>query len=169
MAVSIHLNPGRAHRGLFSSYLEPFRVGLILCVFLTVSGCGKKEPQVNKELEKAASAFVKVEPADAVSAPASPQPAPEQAAQQTPAPRATSAQEMNQAITAYKKGDLEDAVTRLQKLRATPVMSPQQRIAVNDAIAAVMTEIYTMASKGNARAIQAVKTYEELQTKPRSQ
>lgn len=74
---------------------------------------------------------------------------------------------MNQAIAAYKSGNLEDAVTRLQKLRATPVMTPQQRIALNDAMAAVMTEIYSLAAKGDTRAIQAVKQYEQMQTKPR--
>jgi hypothetical protein len=70
-------------------------------------------------------------------------------------------------LAAYKSGDLQDAVTRLQKLRATPVMTPQQRIALNDAMAAVMSEIYGLAAKGDARAIAAVKQYEELQTKPR--
>jgi hypothetical protein len=72
---------------------------------------------------------------------------------------------MNQAITAYKTGNLEDAVTRLQVLRATPVMSPQQRIALNDAMAAVMTEIYSLAAKGNTRAASAIKLYEQMQTK----
>jgi hypothetical protein len=69
-------------------------------------------------------------------------------------------------MAAYKSGDLQDAVTRLQKLRATPVMSAEQRIAVNDAVAAVMSEIYAVAEKGDARAIQAVKQYEDLQTQP---
>ena len=71
---------------------------------------------------------------------------------------------MNQAVVAYKSGNLEDAVTRLQTLRASPVLTPQQRLALNDAMAAVMTEIYTMASKGDARAIAAVKQYEYMQT-----
>ena len=74
---------------------------------------------------------------------------------------------MSQALAAYKAGELEDAVVRLQRLRATPVMSPEKRIAVNDAIAAVMNEIYAMAEKGDARAKQALKTYEILQTRPR--
>ena len=93
--------------------------------------------------------------------PAQPEPPPDA----TPAP--APAQEMKQAVAAYKSGDLEDAVTRLQKLRATPVMSPQQRMALNDAMAAVMGEIYGLAANGNQRAIQAVKQYETLQTKPR--
>ena len=71
---------------------------------------------------------------------------------------------MNQAVAAYKAGNLEDAVTRLQKLRASPVMTPQQRMALNDAMAAVMSEIYAMAEKGDGRAIAAVKQYEFMQT-----
>ena len=74
---------------------------------------------------------------------------------------------MSAAIASYKAGNLEDAVTRLQKLRSTPVMSPEQRIAVNDAIAAVMTEVYSLAAKGDSRAIAAVKQYEQMQTQRR--
>jgi len=33
-------------------------------------------------------------------------------------------------------------------------------------MAAVMSEIYSLAEKGDARAIQAVKRYEEMQTQP---
>lgn len=71
---------------------------------------------------------------------------------------------MNQAMIAYKAGNLEDAVTRLQRLRATPAMTPQQRIALNDAIGAVMTEVYSLAAKGDSRAQMAVKQYEKMQT-----
>ncbi len=74
---------------------------------------------------------------------------------------------MKQAVDAYKGGQLEDAVTRLQKLRATPTMTAQQRMALNDAMAAVMTDIYAQAAKGDARAIAAVKRYEQMQTQRR--
>lgn len=74
---------------------------------------------------------------------------------------------MSQALVAYKAGQLEDAVTRLQKLRAMPTMTPQQRMAMNDAMAAVMSEIYLLASKGDSRAIQAVRQYEQMQTQRR--
>jgi hypothetical protein len=72
---------------------------------------------------------------------------------------------MRLAITSYKTGELEDAVTRLQKLRATPTLTPEQRMAVQDSVAAVMLEIYQLAEKGDQRAIAAVKQYEELQTR----
>ncbi len=134
-----------------------------LCVALTA--CTRKT-DAHTELEKAASVLEQPAPAQPaapaqVQTPQTPRPAPAPTA--PPAP----AQEMKQALAAYKSGDLQDAVTKLHKLRATPVMTPQQRIALNDAMAAVMTEIYALAAKGDTRAIQAVKQYEQMQTRPR--
>jgi hypothetical protein len=138
---------------------------VLLVVFL--AGCHGKT-DANSELEKAAKAMSVSEPvpvqppapapatAAQVSAPASPPAA--------DAPRP--ADQLKQAMTAYKAGDLQDAVTRLQKLRATPVLTPQQRMSLNDAMAAVMGQIYGQAAKGDARAIQAVKQYEEMQNQP---
>lgn len=74
---------------------------------------------------------------------------------------------MKQAAEAYKGGQLEEAVTQLQKLRATTAMTAQQRMALNDAMAAVMGDIYALAAKGDGRAIQAVKQYEKLQSQRR--
>ena len=45
-------------------------------------------------------------------------------------------------------------------------MTPEQRMAMQDAVAAVMGEIYGLAEKGDARAIQAVRQYEQMQTRP---
>jgi len=134
-------------------------------LFVALTGCTRK-PNANTELQKAASTLEQPAPAQ------SPAPAPVQTAQPArPAPAPTAApapaQEMKRALAAYKSGNLQDAVTRLHKLRATPVMTPQQRIALNDAMAAVMTDIYGLAAKGDARAIQAVKQYEQMQTQPR--
>ena len=136
-----------------------------LSLLLALAGCSHKT-NADTELEKATSLMEQPAPAPP------PAPAPVQTEQApqlepTPAPAPVPSQEMKQAVAAYKSGDLQDAVTRLQKLRATPVMTPQQRIALNDAMAAVMSEIYGLAAKGDARAIAAVKQYEELQTKPR--
>jgi hypothetical protein len=141
---------------------------LVVCaasLFLALVGCSPKT-NADAELEKATSLMQEPAPAPLpapmpVQTEQAPQPEP------TPAPAPVPAQEMKQAVAAYKSGDLQDAVTRLQKLRATPVMTPQQRIALNDAMAAVMSEIYGLAAKGDARAIAAVKQYEDLQTKPR--
>ena len=131
-----------------------------------LAGCGHKS-DAKSELEDAANALAKTEPAQA--APATPQPA--APAQSVPAEvvaptAAPPAQEVRQALASYKAGNLEDAVTRLQKLRASTVMTPEQRMAMQDAVAAVMGEIYGLAEKGDARAIQAVRQYEQMQTRP---
>ena len=140
---------------------------LILCGGLAVAafGCSRKT-DANAELEKAASllANVATTPEAAPAQPSQPnQPAPAPAAASERAP----VQQMKQAMAAYQAGQLEDAVTRLQRLRAMPTMTPRQRMAMNDAMAAVMTDIYALAAKGDGRAIQAVKQYEELQTRQR--
>ncbi len=86
-----------------------------------------------------------------------PEAAPEAAG---PAP----AQQLNAALNDYKSGNMEDAVTRLQLLRSVRTLTPQQRMALQDSVAAVMTDIYTRAEKGDARAIAAVNAYEKMQT-----
>ena len=137
---------------------------LTLCItVLLLGGCGSKK-DANSELQKAATIIAQPETAQAAPAADPAQSTSVSTPAATPAPVTTPAQDMNQAITAYKAGDLDDAVRRLQKLRATPVLSAEKRIAVNDATAAVMAEIYAMAAKGDARAIQAVKLYEQMQT-----
>src|SRR5436189_1546367 len=110
-------------------------------------GCSKKD--ASSELQKGANTMAQPEATQ-------PAPTPEPVPQTPSAPVMQSAvvstpkaqaQEMSQALAAYKAGELDDAVIRLQKLRAAPIMSPEKRIAVNDAIAAVMGEIYAMAEK----------------------
>jgi hypothetical protein len=76
----------------------------------------------------------------------------------------TPSQQLKGALEDYKAGKFQDAVTRLQLLRATPVLSPEQRIALQDSMATVMAEIYAMAEKGDKRAIEAVAQYERMQT-----
>jgi hypothetical protein len=144
------------------------RWGLLLSLTLAVAlaGCSKKS-DANAEMEKAANALATAEPTPDPAA--TPQPA--QPIQAAPAPDAAPspapAAQMSQAMVAYKAGNLEDAVTRLQNLRAMPTMTSQQRMAMNDAMAAVMSDIYILASKGDSRAIQAVKQYEQMQTQRR--
>ncbi len=134
-----------------------------------VTGCSRK-PDAKSELEKAAAILEKPD-APVVAPPQQPAPlasaAPQTPVAETAQPATTPSQQMRAAIAAYKAGNLDDAVTRLQKLRATPAMSPEQRIALNDAMAAVMGEIYAQAAKGDSRAAAAVKQYEQLQTQRR--
>ncbi|MSU27722.1 MAG: hypothetical protein EXS27_07380 [Pedosphaera sp.] len=129
---------------------------LSLGLATTAVGCRQKASggAASTELDKAERVLA--------TAPATPAPSPGGPPTE-PAP----AQQMKQAVEAYKGGKLEDAVTRLQALRATTSMTPQQRMALNDAMAAVMADIYALAAKGDARAIQAVKQYEKLQTQKR--
>jgi len=133
----------------------------IHCAFLAAiavafSACHKNQDPVF-ELEKAAAAMAAPETAPA--APAAPEAGP-RPAPATPPP----AKQVQQAITDFKAGNMEDAVVRLQLLRATSVLSPQQRMALQDSVAAVMTEIYTLAEKGDPRAKAAVVRYEQMQT-----
>jgi hypothetical protein len=139
----------------------------VLCASLALmlSACSKKA-DANSDLQKAVQAMEKSAPAPAPAQPAQPaQFQQQQYVEQAPAapPPPAPAQQMTQAMAAYQAGNLEDAVTRLQKLRATPAMTPEQRMALNDAMGSVMTEIYGLAAQGDARAIQAVKQYEMMQ------
>ena len=133
-------------------------------VAIVSAGCREKTDansqleKANREMGSAPLAAAQIAPQPAAS------PTPTTPTPPTEAPPTAPAQEMKQAMVAYKAGQLEDAVTRLQRLRATPVLSPQQRMALNDAMGAVMSEIYALAAKGDSRAQQAVKQYEKMQT-----
>jgi hypothetical protein len=136
------------------------------------AGCHHKT-DAKTELEKTAELLAKPAPEPATAAQTEPAPndpapvtanlpsgeSPEQAT-----PIVPPAQQMLQALAAYKAGELEDAVIRLQKLRRLSALTPEQRMAVQDSVAAVMQQIYEMAGKGDARAIEAVRQYEEMQT-----
>ena len=126
------------------------RLRFLLPLLLTVSlatACKKEDPVA--ALEKSA--------ADLEKTPAAPA---EGDAPVGPAP----AEQVKQAVADFKAGKMEDAVTRLQLLRAQPVMTPDQRMALQDSIASVMQEIYAMALNGDARAKAAVAQYERMQT-----
>lgn len=144
---------------------------LSLLAMAALVGCSHKS-DAKTELEKAAGVLAAT---DAPSPVSTPEPAPSEAQAASAAflasspdlataPPATPARQMQQALASYKAGELEDAVTRLQKLRTATVLTAQQRMAVQDSVAAVMTEIYELAAKGDTKAIQAVKQYEEMQT-----
>lgn len=127
-------------------------VGLpfLAAALLATVGCSSKQDSA-AELEKAAAALEKGPPADA--------PAP---AEGTVV--ASPSQQLKGAMEDYKAGKMEDAVTRLQILRSATALSPEQRMALQDSIAAVMAEIYALAEKGDKRAQAAVAQYERMQT-----
>ncbi len=126
----------------------------LLPILIAVAFCACHKQTPVEELEKTAAAIDKMEKAPAPIA------SEQSAVPAVPPP----GQQLQQAIADYKAGKMEDAVTRLQLLRAQPILSPQQRMALQDSIAAVMTEIYTLAEKGDPRAVAAVAQYEKLQT-----
>jgi len=126
---------------------RPASLALVLLVSVATA-CKKEDPVA--ELEKSAAALDKAPAAPAEGSEATPGPAP--------------AEQVKQAIADFKSGKMEDAVTRLQLLRAQPVMTPEQRMALQDSIASVMQEIYAMAQNGDARAKAAVAQYERMQT-----
>jgi len=136
-----------------------------------LAGCSHKT-DANTELQKAATALAQGDNTQAAPAPAvepPPPPAVEASAPPEPPPvqAPNASQQMQAAIASYNTGQLEDAVTRLQRLRAMPTLTAQQRMAVQDGVAAVMSEVYALAAKGDARAIAAVKQYEQMQTAAR--
>ena len=133
-----------------------FPIQAVCCAILAValSGCTSK-PDVNSELEKAAKALEQADAAQPASAPVQPaQPVfpalmAHAAAQQSPS------QQMNQAMTYYKNGEYETAMANLQLLRNRTTMTPQQNMAVQSAMAAVMTDIYTRAANCAAQVTEA--------------
>ncbi|MFM8360604.1 MAG: hypothetical protein ACKOET_18800 [Verrucomicrobiota bacterium] len=126
--------------------------GGLIALALLAAGCSKPDPTA--ELQKAAAELEKAPPAQA-----EPAAAPEGQVAVSPA------QQLQGAMEDYKAGKLEDAVTRLQLLRAQSALSPQQRMALQDSIAAVVAEIYALAEKGDPKAIAAVAQYERMQTR----
>lgn len=124
---------------------------LAAAVLLTGAGCSSKQDP-SAELEKAAAVLEK--------APATPAEAP--AAEGAPA--ASPSAQLKGAMEDYKAGKIEDAVTRLHLLRSATVLTPEQRMALQDSIAAVMAEVYALAEKGDKKAIAAVAQYERMQT-----
>ncbi len=123
---------------------------LLGAAFVASTGCKKEDPV--SELEKTATAMAAAAPAPAA--------APDASGAGTMAP----ADQVKEAIAEYKAGKMQDAVMRLQLLRSATVLSPQQRMALQDSMAIVMQQIYAQAEKGDARAIAAVAQYEKMQT-----
>ncbi len=125
----------------------------LVTVALALAACRKQDPV--GELEKAAAAM-----GNAAETP----PPTDAAADSTATAGPPPAQQVKQAMDDYKAGKMEDAVTRLQLLRNMPALSPEQRMALQDSLAAVMTELYSLAEKGDARAVAAIASYEKMQT-----
>src|ERR1041385_9062324 len=136
---------------------------------LTVGGC-HRQGDANSVLAKAVKELERAEPAPPpapVGAPVANAPAAQAAPTQPAVAAQPVAQQMNQALTSYKAGDYPDAIARLEWLRSQATKTPEQTMAIQDAMAAVMAELYVRAEKGDARAKQAIKQYNEARNKPR--
>lgn len=129
---------------------------LVLAVSLVIlAGCGKK-PEASTELAKTIQALEQPNPAAQVSAQSSPTTQASQPAQQ-----------VSQAVTALKAGDYTETIAHMEAARSNPHKTPQQMMAIQDAMAVVMTDLYDRAAKGDAVAQQAIKKYQEDRNKRR--
>ncbi len=130
---------------------------VVLCGLLAVViGCGHNAADTKNQIDQAVQAMAQAKaPAEAVLTDANAAPVP------------TPVQQMNDALASYKAGDYQTAVTRFQAIRVHTPMSGGQILALNNAVAAVMGDLYTRAAKGDAGAMEAVRQYEQMQTQRR--
>ena len=143
--------------------LTPLVAALVAVFGVGTTSCSKK-PSTDRALDEAVKALAQPDPGQQASPVVGQTPAPPPA---TPMPTAAAttpvSQQMTQAVASYKSGHYEDAVVRLQWLRARKGNTAEQILALQEATAAVMGEIYARAARGDAAAQKAVKEYERLQ------
>ena len=121
---------------------------LILLSALLVVGCSKK-PDASTELAKTVKVLEQTAPA------------PQAAAQPSAnAPTALPAQQVSQALASLKEGKYTETIVQMEKARYNPNKTPQQMIAIQDAMAAVMSDLYTRAANGDSAAKQAIAKYQ---------
>jgi hypothetical protein len=127
-------------------------VSLLLSALLVV-GCSKKT-DASTELAKTVKVLEQAAPA------------PQASTQQSPNfPTALPAQQVSQALTLLKEGKYTETIVQMEMARYNPNKTPQQMIAIQDAMAAVMSDLYTRAANGDAPAKQAIKQYQENRNK----
>ena len=96
--------------------------------------------------------------------------------QPAPAPQATvqavqstapnqPAQQVSQALNALKAGKYSETISQMEMARSNPSKTPQQMIAIQDAMASVMSDLYTRAANGDAAAKQAIAKYQAERNK----
>lgn len=54
-----------------------------------------------------------------------------------------------------------ETIVQMEMARSNPNKTPQQMIAIQDAMASVMSDLYARAAKGDAAAKEAIKRYNE--------
>ncbi len=132
-------------------------IALALTVSIAIlSGCGKKTDAAT-ELSNTVKVLEKPDPGQQASAP-------QVAAPQTPNSPPTQlppAQQVSQALTSLKAGKYADTIIYMESARSNPNKSPAQMMAIQDAMASVMNDLYTRAANGDAAARAAINKYNE--------
>ena len=142
--------------------LTPLAAALVAVFGVGTTSCSKK-PSTDHALDEAVKALAQPDSGQQVSPTVGQTPPPPATPIPTAAATTPVSQQMTQAVASYKSGHYEDAVIRLQWLRARKGNTAEQILALQEATAAVMGEIYARAARGDAAAQKAVKEYERLQ------
>ena len=142
--------------------LTPLAAALVAVFGVGATSCSKK-PSTDHALDEAVKALAQPDSGQQASPAVGQTPPPPAPAIPTAAATTPVSQQMTQAVASYKSGRYEDAVIRLQWLRARKGNTAEQILALQEATAAVMGEIYARAARGDAAAQKAVKEYERLQ------
>jgi len=112
--------------------------GSLFFAVLTAAGCGRRSP------ETLPASGTQTEPADAA---------------------ASFRLKVNDATALWKNGDYQQAVVKFHDLQVNTPMSGQQLMELNQAMAATMSDLYTRAAQGDARAKMAVAEYDRLKNR----
>ena len=149
--------------------LKPLAIFIMAVLVAAVTSCSK-QVDANAELANAVKVLEKADsgqpPAPVEAAPTAPSAAAPGPTSQETITSLPVAKQMSQAMTAYKGGDYQDTIARLEWLRTKAIATPVQTMAIQDAMAAVMTDLYARAEKGDARAQQAIKQHQATRNQP---
>ena len=122
---------------------------VLMALVFGLLGCGQK-PDANAELANTVKLLEQSSPAPQVTTQAS-----------SPKPTIQPAQQVNQALSSLKAGKYTDTILQMESARSNPNKTPQQMMAIQDAMAAVMSDLYARAANGDLAAKQAIKQYQE--------
>lgn len=134
--------------------MSSLALALAIAMFL-LAGC-HRQPDASTELANTVRLLEQSTPS--VSAAAGGPPA--------RAARALPAQEVKQALVSLQAGNYPAAIAQMESARSNPQKTPQQTIAIQDALAAVMNDLYNRAAAGDAAAKQAIRQYQQNRNNP---
>lgn len=115
---------------------------------IVLVGCTKKT-DAGAELEKTIKELEQTKPA--LQAPAQ--------LQSSAQANQPAAGQLSLALIALKERKYTEVITQMELARSNPGKTPQQTIAIQDAMAAVMQDLYTRAANGDAAAKQAIEKH----------